>query len=113
MAKGKHADEATKFLAYFTSPTNSKKLAQFFPPPRTSQLNAQTLAATNKLLSEDQIKNVVIDAFDGAVTKPSHTNSAEIAAKVKTALDPMWKADANVKSVLSGVCSAIKPMLAG
>jgi multiple sugar transport system substrate-binding protein len=112
MAKGKHADEATKFLAYFTNPTNSKKLAQFFPPPRTSQLNAQTLAATNKLLSEDQIKNVVIDAFDGAVTKPSHTNSAEIAAKVKTALDPMWKADANVKSVLGGVCSAIKPMLA-
>jgi len=113
MAKGKHLDEAKQFLAYFTNPSNSKKLAQFFPPPRTSQLNAETLAATNKQLSKEQIQDVVISAFDGAVTKPSHTNSAEIAQKVKTALDPMWKADADVHSVLTNVCSAIKPMLAG
>jgi multiple sugar transport system substrate-binding protein len=111
LAKGKHVDAAKDFLAFFTNPTNAKKLAQFFPPPRTSLLNAETLAATNKLLSKEQIENVVIDAFDGAVTKPSHTNSAEIAQKVKTALDPMWKADADVPAVLSSVCGAIKPLL--
>jgi multiple sugar transport system substrate-binding protein len=111
LAKGKNVDEAKQFLAYFTNPTNGKKLAAFFPPPRTSLLNATTLAATNKTLTKDQINDVVIPSFKGAVTKPSHANSAEIAAQVKTALDPMWQADANVSSVLKGVCKAITPLL--
>jgi multiple sugar transport system substrate-binding protein len=111
LAKGKNVDEATQFLAYFTNPTNGKQLAAFFPPPRTSLLNATTLAATNKTLSKQQINDVVIPSFKDAVTKPSHANSAEIAAQVKTALDPMWQADANVSSVLKGVCKAITPLL--
>ena len=111
LAKGAHPDEAKEFLAYFTNPSNGKQLAAFFPPPRTSLLNATTLAATNKTLSKDQITDVVIASFKNAVTKPSHANSAEIAAQVKTALDPMWQADANVSSVLKGVCTAIKPLL--
>ncbi len=111
LAKSAHADEATEFLAYFTNPTNAKQLAAFFPPPRTSLLNATTLAATNKTLSKQQIDDVVIPSFKNAETKPSHTNSAEIAAQVKTALDPMWQSDANVSSVLKGVCKAITPLL--
>ncbi len=111
LAKGAHPDEAKAFLAYFTDPTNAKQLAAFFPPPRTSLLNATTLAATNKTLSKAQINDVVIASFKNAITKPSHANSAEIAAQVKTALDPMWVADANVSSVLKGVCTAIKPLL--
>ena len=111
LAKGANPDEAKQFLAYFTNPSNGKQLAAFFPPPRTSLLNATTLAATNKTLSKDQINDVVIASFKNAITKPSHANSAEIAAQVKTALDPMWTADANVSSVLKGVCTAIKPLL--
>jgi multiple sugar transport system substrate-binding protein len=111
MAKGAHVDEAKQFLAYFTNPSNGKQLAAFFPPPRTSLLNATTLAATNKKLSEQQINDVVIASFKNAVTKPSHANSAEIAAQVKTALDPMWQPDADVSKVLKGVCSAITPLL--
>jgi multiple sugar transport system substrate-binding protein len=111
MAKSPHKQEAEDFLAYFTNPTNGKQLAAFFPPPRKSLLNATTLAATNKKLSAQQIDDVVIQSFKGAVTKPSHANSAEIAAKVKTALDPMWQADANVGSVLKGVCTAVAPLL--
>lgn len=111
LAKGKNVDEAKQFLAYFTNPANAKQLAQYFPPPRTSLLNAETLSATNKTLTKEQIENVVLPSFTDAVTKPSHTNSAEIAAKVKTALDPMWQADADVPTVLAGVCSAIKPLL--
>jgi multiple sugar transport system substrate-binding protein len=111
LAKSPNAKAAADFLAFFTNPENAQKLAQYFPPPRTSLLNADTLAATNKKLSAEQIDEVVIKAFEGAITKPSHTGSAEIAAQVKTALDPMWQADADVASVLSGVCDAIEPLL--
>lgn len=111
LAKSKHAKEAKDFLAFFTDPSNAKQLAQFFPPPRTSLLTADTLSATNKTLSKEQIQNVVLPSFKGAVTKPSHANSAEIAAKVKTALDPMWQPNADVAGVLKGVCSAIQPLL--
>jgi multiple sugar transport system substrate-binding protein len=111
LAKGSNVDAAKQFLAYFTNPTNGKQLAAYFPPPRTSLLNATTLAATNKTLSKQQIDDVVIPSFEGAITKPSHANSAEIAAQVKTALDPMWQADANVSGVLKGVCKAITPLL--
>jgi multiple sugar transport system substrate-binding protein len=111
LAKGANVDEAKQFLAYFSNPSNAKQLAAFFPPPRTSLLNATTLAATNKTLSKEQINDVVIASFKNAVTKPSHANSAEIAAQVKTALDPMWEPDANVSSVLKGVCTAITPLL--
>ena len=32
-------------------------------------------------------------------------------ATVRAALDPLWKADADVRSVLGGVCSKIQPLL--
>ena len=50
LKKGKNADVAADFLAYFTNPANSAKLAAYFPPPRKSLLTAETLAKTNPLL---------------------------------------------------------------
>ncbi|KRE91171.1 ABC transporter substrate-binding protein [Arthrobacter sp. Soil764] len=113
LAKGSHVQESEDFIAYLTNPSNAKQLAQFFPPPRTSLLTADTLAATNKLLSKEQIQNAVIKGIAEGQTKASHTNSAEISQKVKAALDPMWQPTADVSSVLNNVCSAIKPLLAG
>ncbi len=112
LKKGKNADVAADFLAFFTSPENSAKLAAYFPPPRTSQLTAETLAKTNPLLKPDQLQQVVIDGISTGVVKPSHTGQAEIAQAVRAALDPLWKADADVKAVLGGVCTAINPLLA-
>ncbi|BCL17227.1 ABC transporter substrate-binding protein [Micromonospora sagamiensis] len=112
LKKGKHADAAADFLAFLTNPTNSAKLAQFFPPPRTSQLTAATLAKTNPLLSPEQLQKVVIDGIAKGVVKPSHTGQAELSQAVRAALDPLWKADADVKGVLDGVCSSINPLLA-
>jgi multiple sugar transport system substrate-binding protein len=45
-----------------TNPENSAKLAQFFPPPRKSLLNVETLAKTNPLLKPGQIESVVVKA---------------------------------------------------
>jgi multiple sugar transport system substrate-binding protein len=111
LKKSQHADVAADFLAFFTNPANSAKLAAYFPPPRQSLLNADTLAKTNPLLKPEQLQRVVIDGISTGVVKPSHSGQAEISQAVRSALDPLWKPDANVKSVLDGVCSAINPLL--
>lgn len=111
LKKGKNADAAAEFLRFFTNPENSAKLAKYFPPPRKTQLTAENLAKTNPLLKPEQLQKVVIDGINVGKVKPSHTGQAEISQTVRAALDPLWKADANVKSVLDGVCSKIQPML--
>jgi multiple sugar transport system substrate-binding protein len=110
--RGKHADAAKQFLAYFSNAENSAKLAQFFPPPRKSQLNAATLAKANPLLKPAQLQSVVIDGIQRGDIKTSHTGYAELQQTVRAALDPLWKPDADVKTVMSGVCSKINPLLA-
>ena len=112
LKKGRNADAAAEFLRFFTSPANSAKLAQFFPPPRTSQLTVETLAKANPLLKPEQLQEVVVDGIPEGVVKPSHTGNAEISQAVRGALDPMWKPGADVRGVLTGVCTAIQPLLA-
>lgn len=112
LKRSAHADAAADFLAYFTNPANSAKLAQYFPPPRTSLLTADTLAASNPLLSPEQLQAVVIDGISTGVVKPVHTGQAELSQAVRAALDPLWTPEADVAAVLSGVCSAIDPLLA-
>ncbi|WFE28394.1 sugar ABC transporter substrate-binding protein [Solwaraspora sp. WMMD791] len=113
LQRGPNAEAAADFLGYLTNPENSAKLARFFPPPRQSLLTADTLAQTNPLLTPEQLQQVVIDGIAAGVVKPSHTDSAEINQAVRAALDPMWRADADVPGVLAGVCAAIAPLLAG
>jgi multiple sugar transport system substrate-binding protein len=112
LKKSRNADAAADFLTFFTNEANSAKLAQFFPPPRQSQLTADTLGKSNPLLKPEQLQDVVIDGIANGVVKPSHRDSAEISQAVRSALDPLWKADAQVKPVLDGVCTAIQPLLA-
>ncbi|MFI7231522.1 ABC transporter substrate-binding protein [Nonomuraea angiospora] len=111
LAGGKHKEQAADFLAYLTNPANAEKLAQFFPPPRKSLLTGAKLAANNKVLSAAQMQEVVVDQLPKAVTLPNHTSPAEIAQKATTALDAMWKADADIPAVLTSVCAAIDPIL--
>jgi multiple sugar transport system substrate-binding protein len=108
---GKHVDAAKAFLTYFTNQENSAKLAQFFPPPRKSQLTTEILAKANPLLKPAQLQSVVIDGIQRGDIKTSHTGYAELQQTVRAALDPLWKPDADVKAVLSGVCQKINPLL--
>jgi multiple sugar transport system substrate-binding protein len=54
---------------------------------------------------------VVIDGIERGDIKTSHTGYAELQQTVRAALDPLWKPDADVKAVLSGVCAKINPLL--
>ncbi len=104
---------AADFLAYFTEPENAEKLAAYFPPPRESLLNAQTLGAGNPRLSEDQLQEVVVAGITDAVTKPTHPNFAKLQDTVRAELDAMWTADADVEGVLQSTCDTIAPLLEG
>lgn len=112
-ANAKHPTIAADFLAYFTDPENAEKLATYFPPPRESLLNAETLGAANPKLSEEQLQAVVVDGIQGAVTKPTHANFAKLQDTVRAELDALWTADADVEAVLEDTCGAISPLLEG
>lgn len=110
-AAGEHPDVAADFLAHFTSPENAEELAAYFPPPRESLLNAETLAAANPNLSAEQLQAVVVEGVEDAVTKPAHKNFAKISQTVRAELDALWTADADVETVLTDTCSAIRPLM--
>ena len=109
---GDNVAEAVDFLAFMTNPQNSAQLARFFPPPRESLLNAETLGQTNPLLSPEQIEAVVIEGIATGVVKPSHTGNAQIAQRVRAELDALWRPDADVAAVMADVCTGIRPLLA-
>lgn len=108
----KNAEAAAEFLAFLTSPENSLKLAQFFPPPRVSQLNAETLGQTNPLLSARQIDDVVVKGITNGRVSPSHAGGAEIGQAIRAALDAAWTPDADIPAVLASACKKIQPLLA-
>ena len=110
-ANSGNATVAADFLAYFTNPANAAKLAAYFPPPRESLLNASMLAAGNPKLSEEQLQSVVVEGIQDAVTKPSHVNFARLQETVRAEFDALWRADADVEGVLTGMCAAIAPLL--
>ena len=111
MARGKNVKVATDFLAFFTNPDNSKKLARYFPPARNSQINAETLSAANPVLKAQQIADVVVPGISTGVVLPSHANAAEIGQKVRASLDAVWTPDADVPAVLKSVCGSIDSLL--
>lgn len=106
-----NADLAVEFLAHMTNPENSAKLAQFFPPIRQSLLNAETLGATNPLLTPEMIENVVVQGIAQGETLPVHEGYSEIQQLVRAELDALWRPDADVKQVLGAVCQSIQPLL--
>jgi multiple sugar transport system substrate-binding protein len=110
-AKGKHPKAAADFLAFMTNPDNSAKLAQYFPPPRTSLLTASTLKAANPLLTEQQLDSVVVKGIETGAVKPSHVNYAKIDDAVRGAIDKFYQPGADVKASLDGVCKAVQPLL--
>lgn len=111
LAQGKHPQQAADFIAFFTNPENSEKLAEFFPPARTSQLTPETLSAANPVLTEAQLADVVVPAITSGEVRPSHTGSAEIQQEVRSGLDGLWVENADIAETLSGVCDAIDPLL--
>ena len=75
-------------------------------------LNLQPNAIVKLGQSAGDEMQVVINGISTGVVKPSHSGQAELNQAVRASLDPLWKADANVKTVLDGVCTSVAPLLA-
>ncbi|WP_420111271.1 extracellular solute-binding protein [Pseudactinotalea sp.] len=111
LTQGPNPEIAADFLAFFTNPDNSRLLAQFFPPPRTSLLNVETLAAAAPALTEEQLQGTIIDQASAAVTKPGNPKMSEISDPVRIALDALWTADADVEAALTAANDAAQALL--
>jgi multiple sugar transport system substrate-binding protein len=103
--------EATEFLKFWTNEESSRKMAQFFPPPRASLLTAEIMAATNPLLTEEQLQSVVIDGIASGQTVPSHANFAQLRDTIRAEMDALWDPGADVSAVLSSTCEAAQPLM--
>ncbi|MGW0737208.1 ABC transporter substrate-binding protein [Streptomyces sp. NPDC002851] len=110
-AGGKNLDLAKEFYLFATNKENAAKLGQFFPPPRTSLLDAETLSKTNPLLSKEQLQTVILDSLKSGKVRPGHTQYAKINEQTRAALDAVWKPKADTGKVLADVCDSIKPLL--
>lgn len=113
LAQSEHPEVAADFLAYFTNPENSRLLAQYFPPPRTSLLTIDALAESAPNLTNEQIQSAVIDQSVEAVTKMGHPQMSQIADPVRIALDALWQPGSDTASVMSQVCADIEPIISG
>lgn len=111
LESGPNPAAAAQFLAFLTDPENSAQIAAYFPPARTSLLDASVLAAANPRLNEQQIESVIIEGGQDAVTLPSHAQFATLQQQVRTSLDALWTPDADIEAVLAATCDAIQPTL--
>jgi multiple sugar transport system substrate-binding protein len=105
---------AADFLAFTTSVESSKRMAANFPPARKSLQTTATMAAVNPLLKPDQIEKSIIAALSApnASFGYRHLNWGPVFANAQTVIDAqLWKADANIKTVLTNACAAIKDLL--
>jgi len=111
LESGQNPAVAAQFLAFLSDPENSTAIAAYFPPARTSLLDATVLAEANPRLSEEQIEQVIVEGGQDAVTLPSHAQFASLQQQVRTSLDALWVPDADIESVLAATCDAIQPTL--
>lgn len=113
IAQSDYPDVAADFLAYFTNPENSRLLAQYFPPPRTSSLTIDALSEAAPDLTNEQLQTTVIDQSAEAVAKLGHPQMSDIADPIRIRLDSLWVSGADAASVLAQVCTDIESIISG
>lgn len=108
----RNPETAIDFLTFLTNPDNSAKLAEFFPPIRSSLMTPEQLAEATELLTAEQLDTVVVDGVNNGKFVPVHLNQGEIVSAVSAPLDDLFQADADVQAVMAAVCAEVEPLLA-
>jgi multiple sugar transport system substrate-binding protein len=112
-SQGKNQDLARDFLKFVTNAENGAALAGVFVPARSSIIDATKMeAASGGLMNAEQYERAVVTPLKNATILPWVThNFGAIDLATQAALDPLWKADADVAAVAANVCTAIQPLL--
>lgn len=109
---GKHHDAAVAFLTFLTNKENTERLAQFFPPARTSLLDADVIAGTSPILTVELVEPVVDAVVEDGKIFPVAADSAAVAEAMNKVFDEhIWTPDADIESALGIVCEEIGPLL--
>lgn len=106
-----HREEAEAFLAYMTNAIGVTRMAEFFPPARSSVLDSNAFLTSNSRLSETAMRTVAHEINQGSVM-PAHVNMPIIKSSVKGILDRLWRPSADIQKTLTTVCSRIERHLA-
>ncbi|GAA5153034.1 ABC transporter substrate-binding protein [Microbacterium pseudoresistens] len=111
---GKHTDAAARLVAYLTNPESMRKLSAYYPPSRTSLLNAETMEESAPVLDAAQLEPILTAVLENGTFTPVAPNNAETTAALNAALDQfVYGEDADIPAALQQVCAAIQPTLGG
>lgn len=112
LSAGRNPDAALDFLAFLTNRENAKKISRFFPPARTSLLNAEVLAESSGILTAKALDPIVEAITSKGHIFPVASNGARVANALDSSLDEfVYRPDADLDEALPKVCTAIGPVL--
>lgn len=106
-AASKHPKEATDFLKFLASADVMKRTAKFFPPPRKSVLNSSAYLSANPAIPAADLKAALVSQISGARVMLTNANWLKANDIITAGLDTLLQPNANVKSVLDGICSQV------
>jgi len=98
---------ATEFLAYMTSQVGVARMAEFFPPARSSVLTSDSFLTSNPNISADMMQIVGAEIKNGSVL-PAHEKLPMIRSATRGTLDRLWRADADIGAILNDACTQIE-----
>ncbi|HUZ16828.1 MAG TPA: sugar ABC transporter substrate-binding protein [Spirochaetia bacterium] len=108
---GKHAAIASDFVAFMTNEENVTKMSEYFPPARLSVMNSAAFLKANPLIPPEIMQSVVVAAMKDGTVAPYNANFPKIDLVSRAEFDKLWTPNADVKQVLTGLCTKIAPLL--
>lgn len=112
LSAGQHQKEALDFLAFLTNRDNAERISRFFPPARTSLLNAEVLAESSGLLTAEDLAPIVESITERGRIFPVAPNGASVANALDSSLDEfVYTPEADLDEALPKVCAAIEPVM--
>ena len=110
-AKGKNVELAAELVAYMTSESCAARIAGIWPPCRYSVLESDAFLTSNARINPEQMKTAVAASIGTGRVLPSHQLYPQIEVEAKIAYDKLWKADADVASVMKEVAAIYRTYL--
>lgn len=105
-----HKEIATEFLAYMTDRAGVERMAEYFPPARTSVLSSDAFLNSNPGLNARMMAIVGSEIEHGQVL-PAHAKLPMIKSATRSSFDRLWRSHANVEAVLTAACNQIESLL--
>ena len=105
----KNLAAAQDFVAFLTSKDNVTKMATFWPPARTSVLNADVISKNNPNLDPAQVKAAITDSILAGRVTSTHPDFAKVDLAARPFFDKLWTTGTKVQEQMDGACKTLAP----